>query len=153
MPVSGVLELTTSTMTVPSEPVRTGDVPEKMKGTQLRSRFLFIFSGTSPSLASLALLGIPDYPRAVPELSRFYGIIIRMFVEVGGQHHRPHFHAYYQDAVAVFGIDPLELISGELPTRQRRLVEAWAELHQPELANDWELLQAGQPPKAIEPLR
>ena len=32
----------------------------------------------------------------MPELSRFFGIVIRMFVEVGGPHHRPHFHAYYR---------------------------------------------------------
>jgi hypothetical protein len=89
----------------------------------------------------------------MPELSRFFGIIIRMFVEVGGSHHRPHFHAYHQEAVAVFGVDPVELIAGELPTRQRRLVEAWAELHQDELASDWQRLQAGQSPKPIEPLR
>jgi hypothetical protein len=38
----------------------------------------------------------------VPDLSRFFGIIIRMFVEVGGSHHRPHFHAYYQEHAAVF---------------------------------------------------
>ena len=42
----------------------------------------------------------------MPELSRFFGIIVRMFVEVGGPHHTPHFHAYYQDATAVFGIEP-----------------------------------------------
>jgi hypothetical protein len=67
--------------------------------------------------------------------------------------HRAHFHAHYQEAVAVVGIDPVELISGELPTRQRRLAKAWAELHQAELAADWALLQAGQPQKAIDPLR
>jgi hypothetical protein len=89
----------------------------------------------------------------MPELSRFYGIIIRMFVELGGPHHRPHFHAYYQDAVAVFAFEPVELITGELPTRQRRLVEAWAELHQDELASAWQRLQAGQAPIPIEPLR
>ena len=72
----------------------------------------------------------------MPELSRFYGIIIRMFVEIGGQHHQPHFHAYYQDQVGIFSLDPIDLISGDLPTRQRRLVEAWAELHRAELAAD-----------------
>ena len=61
------------------------------------------------------------------ELSRFFGIIIRMFAGVGGPHHRPHFHAYYQDSVAVFSIEPVELMTGSLPVRQRRLVEAWAE--------------------------
>jgi hypothetical protein len=58
----------------------------------------------------------------VPELSRFFGVIIRMYAELGGHHHRPHFHAYYQDHVAVFSIDPVELIVGELPKRQQRLV-------------------------------
>lgn len=89
----------------------------------------------------------------MPELSRFFGIIIRMFTEAGGPHHRPHFHAYYQDSVAVFSIDPVELMAGSLPLRQRRLVEAWAELHQRELGEDWALLQEGQRPMPIEPLR
>ncbi|HLG59567.1 MAG TPA: DUF4160 domain-containing protein [Vicinamibacterales bacterium] len=39
--------------------------------------------------------------RAVPEIGRFFGIIIRMFVEAGAPHHTPHFHAYYQEAVGV----------------------------------------------------
>jgi hypothetical protein len=76
-----------------------------------------------------------------------------MFWEVGEPHHLPHFHAYYQNDVAVYGIDPIELIEGSLPRRQRRLVEAWAELHQSELAADWERLQAGLKPVSIEPLK
>jgi hypothetical protein len=52
-----------------------------------------------------------------------------MFAELGSPHHVPHFHAYYQDDVGIFSFDPVELIAGFLPRRQRRLVEAWAELH------------------------
>lgn len=89
----------------------------------------------------------------MPELARFFGIIIRMFAEPTGPHHLPHFHAYYQDAVAIYCISPVELIAGTLPIRQRRLVEAWAELHQTELQNDWELLQRGQRPAPIDPLK
>jgi len=89
----------------------------------------------------------------VPELSRFFGIIIRMFWELGTPHHLPHFHAYYQDDVAVYGIDPIEMVEGSLPRRQRRLVEAWAELHQSELIDDWRRLQTGQKPVSIEPLK
>ena len=88
----------------------------------------------------------------MPELSRFYGIIIRMYMEVGGPHHRPHFHAYYQEWTGIFSLDPIELIAGELPRRQRRLVEDWAEIHQAELIADWERLQAGQSPFPIEGL-
>ncbi len=89
----------------------------------------------------------------MPELSRFFGIIIRMFVEAGGRHNVAHFHAYCQDEVAVFSIDPVELIAGSLPRRQQRLVEAWAELHQVELRADWDRLQNGQLPAPIEPLK
>ena len=88
----------------------------------------------------------------MPELSRFFGIIIRMYMEVGVPHHLPHFHAYYHDDVAIFSLDPVELIAGGVPRRQRRLVEAWAELHQEELLADWTLLQAGELPSPIDPL-
>jgi hypothetical protein len=88
----------------------------------------------------------------MPELSRFYGIIIRMYMEAGVPHHRPHFHAYYQNEVGIYALDPIELISGSLPRRQQRLVEAWAELHHEELAADWQLLQAGRRPNVIDPL-
>jgi hypothetical protein len=53
----------------------------------------------------------------------------------------------------VFAIEPVECIGGSLPRTQQRLVEAWAEIHQEELMSDWALLQSGQPPVKIEPLR
>ena len=89
----------------------------------------------------------------MPEICRFFGIIIRMFVEPLSQHHRPHFHAYYQNDIAVIAVDKIELIGGSLPNRQQRLVEAWAEIHQTELLEDWQYLQAGRLPLKIEPLR
>lgn len=89
----------------------------------------------------------------MPEIARFYGIVIRMFVEPAGQHHRMHFHAYYQNSVGIFAIDTMEWISGELPRRQQRLVEAWAELHQQELVENWSRLAGGRPPRKVEPLR
>ena len=76
-----------------------------------------------------------------------------MFVEVGEPHHTPHFHAYYQEHVGIVGINLIELLAGEMPRRQRRLVEAWAELHQDELIEDWDTLQEGRPPQPIEPLK
>ncbi len=72
----------------------------------------------------------------MPEVSRFLGIIIRMFVEAGGQHHMPHFHAYYQDDVGIYDIEAIERLAGSLPRRQERLVLAWAELHQRELLSN-----------------
>jgi hypothetical protein len=89
----------------------------------------------------------------MPELSRFYGIIITMFAEIGERHHRPHFHATYQDWRASFSIEDIHILAGELPRKQRRLVEAWAELHQDELMEAWHRLQSGQAIEKIEPLR
>ena len=89
----------------------------------------------------------------MPEISRFFGIVIRMFVELGARHHRPHFHAYYQDRAAGFAIEAVECIGGGLPPAQQRLVEVWAEIHREELQQDWDLLQSGQPPVKIEPLQ
>jgi len=76
-----------------------------------------------------------------------------MFAEVGAEHHVPHFHAYYQEEVGIYSVDPVEMIAGSLPRRQKRLVEAWAELHQNELMLDWDTLQQGKLPKPIEPLK
>ena len=89
----------------------------------------------------------------MPELARFFGIIIRMYLEANEPHHVAHFHAYYQHETAVFSIDPVDCIAGTLPKRQQRLVEAWAELHQEELLEDWALLQRGKLPHSIAPLR
>jgi hypothetical protein len=49
-------------------------------------------------------------------------------------------------------LDPLELLEGSLPVRQKRLVEGWAELHLEELLEDWKLLKSGKSAKKIEPL-
>jgi hypothetical protein len=59
---------------------------------------------------------------------------------------------HIKNEVAVFSLDPIDLIAGSLPRRQRRLVEAWAELHQDELLADWQLLQSGESPVPIDPL-
>ena len=53
----------------------------------------------------------------------------------------------------MFSIDTIEYLGGELPQAQERLVEAWAEIHREELQKDWDLLQSGQPPVKIDPLR
>ena len=88
----------------------------------------------------------------MPELCRFYGIIIRMFSEPSERHNLAHFHAYYQEHTAVFSVSPIAVVTGFIPQRQQRLVEAWAELHQDELIADWKLLLEGKRPAQITPL-
>lgn len=70
-----------------------------------------------------------------------------------GEHSPPHFHAYYVEHKATFCIETLELLHGELPRRQMRLVQAWAELHQEELKADWALAMNGEEPHPIPPLQ
>jgi hypothetical protein len=89
----------------------------------------------------------------MPELARFYGIVVRMFAEAGERHHRPHFHVVSGHSEAVFAVDDLMILAGTLPVRERRLVEAWAELHRAELLENWARLQAGGRVARIEPLR
>ena len=89
----------------------------------------------------------------MPEISRFFGIIIKMFYEREGRHHRPHFHAYAQDDSAVIALDPIEVLESELSPRHERLVLAWAELHAEELMRDWDLIMKEKKPEHIEPLR
>lgn len=54
--------------------------------------------------------------------------------------------------MVIYSLDTLDVLAGMLPRRQQRLVEAWAELHQAELAINWQRLQAGQMPMPIAPL-
>ena len=86
----------------------------------------------------------------MPTISMFYGIIIRMFNN--GEHNPPHFHASYQGNNATFFLDGT-LKEGSMPTKQSKLIAAWAEIHQEELLANWELAICEQPLYKIEPLR
>jgi hypothetical protein len=81
----------------------------------------------------------------------FYGIFIRMYL-IDNHHNLPHFHARYAEFEASISIDDGEILAGELPRKQLRLVQAWLELHRDELVADWELAVAGQNPYKIAPL-
>lgn len=89
----------------------------------------------------------------VPVISMFYGILIRLFLIDNQQHNSPHIHAKYAEFEAAIGIDDGEVIAGNIPKKQLRLVQAWIELHRDELLADWELAINGENPYKIEPLR
>ncbi len=88
----------------------------------------------------------------MPTISMFYGIIIRMYF-APGEHNPPHFHAYYQEYKASIDINKMEFIESTLPSKQSKLVLAWAEIHRDELIADWELAMNGEKPFPIEPLK
>ena len=85
----------------------------------------------------------------MPEISRFYGIVIRMYFD---DHAPPHFHAIYASKEAVVDIANLAMIAGELPPRALGLVMEWATLHQGELEELWDLATNLQPLHRIDPL-
>jgi hypothetical protein len=66
----------------------------------------------------------------MPEVARFYGIVIKVFF---GDHPPPHFHAIYGEYNALVSIESLELIEGDLPSRVQKLVLEWATLYQQDL--------------------
>lgn len=87
----------------------------------------------------------------MPTISMFYGIIIRMYC-APKEHNPPHFHAYYNDDVAIIDINTCELTDGKLPKKQLKLVLAWAEIHKEELLANWNLAMNSELPFKIAPL-
>ena len=88
----------------------------------------------------------------MPVISMFYGIIIRLYLLDNRHHSLPHIHARYAEFEASIGIGDGEVLAGELPRKQLRLVQAWIELHRDELVADWDLAACGELPYKIEPL-
>jgi hypothetical protein len=85
----------------------------------------------------------------MPEISRFFGIVIKMFFD---DHNPPHFHAEYSGDVALIEIRNLCVFSGRLPPRVMGLVIEWATIHQKELFVDWEMARAQKDLLKIAPL-
>ena len=85
----------------------------------------------------------------MPEISRFYGIIIQIYY---GDHLPAHFHALYAGYLAKISIDTLQVIDGSLPPRALALVRDWASAHQQELFAAFDRAAALQPPGRIAPL-
>ncbi|NIR52548.1 DUF4160 domain-containing protein [candidate division KSB1 bacterium] len=85
----------------------------------------------------------------MPEISRFFGIIIRMYFD---DQSPPHFHAIYGNHEAQIAINPITILRGSSPHRAKSMVIEWAALHQKELMQNWESLRKDQPAQKIEPL-
>mgnify|MGYP000908179777 CR=1 FL=1 len=85
----------------------------------------------------------------MPEISRFFGIIIRMYF---GDHLPPHFHAAYDEHQAIISIEALTIIGGHLPPRALGLVVEWASQHRDELLDLWRLAASYMPLHKLPPL-
>jgi hypothetical protein len=85
----------------------------------------------------------------MPEISRFFGIVIAMFYN---DHQPSHFHVRYGEQRAIISIEGLNVLEGKLSPRALGLVMEWAALHQQELRADWERARSLQPLQPIDPL-
>lgn len=72
----------------------------------------------------------------MPEIARFYGLVIKMFFKPK-EHEPPHIHALYGEFIGIFEIETLEMIEGDLPNKAKQLVREWLTMHQTELLTMW----------------
>jgi hypothetical protein len=86
----------------------------------------------------------------MPEISRFYGIVIKMFFD---DHNPPHFHALYGEYEVLININSFAVFAGNLPPRALGLVIEWATQHKEELLRNWESARAQESLRKIEPLK
>lgn len=86
----------------------------------------------------------------MPTISMFRGIKIYMN---WNDHMPPHFHATYGGCEALISIHELEILEGDIPNKQSKMILGWAALHQEELLENWELARRSQELFTIEPLR
>lgn len=84
----------------------------------------------------------------MPEISRFFGIVVYIFWK---DHNPPHFHAKYAEHEVLISLDG-EVLEGYLPRRALSLVMEWLAVHRRELVEDWDLAQQRKPLKPIAPL-
>jgi len=84
----------------------------------------------------------------VPEVSRFLGIVVGMFYQ---EHGVPHFHARYGEHQISMEVESV-IVRRFFPPRALRHLSEWAEMHEEELLENWELARRGEPLKPIPPL-
>jgi len=84
----------------------------------------------------------------MPEICRFYGIIIFMNFK---DHDPPHFHAWYGDYKILVTIEN-HIVKGEMPQRALSLIFEWMNHHEDELLRNWQNATTGNPLNKIDPL-
>jgi hypothetical protein len=112
----------------------------------------FLLRLDSPLDFFIFLYKITGKGNEMPILSLFYGIVIRMYKEISGKHHKPHIHVEYAEDEAVIALDG-EILQGQIPKSKMKLVEAWMEIHHEDLKANWKLLSNGEEYFKIDPLK
>ena len=88
----------------------------------------------------------------MPIISQFYGIIIKMYFKEGERHHKEHIHIFYNEYSAIYNING-KIIEGNLPVKQKKMVEAWIAIHEEELRSLWKKMSEKGEYFKIKPLK
>lgn len=88
----------------------------------------------------------------MPEISRFYGIVVKMIFNDNERHHKPHIHVYYGEDEASVALDG-EVLEGKLPLKQYRILVGWMSIHEDELYAAWNNAVRNMPFDKIMPLK
>jgi len=107
-----------------------------------------ILDSRQPTKWAVGAAGVPYRQAPMPELSRFSGIVIKVFYR---DHPPPHFHAYSGSHAIKFRLAG-GIVEGRLPRPALRLVRKWYDHHRMELERNWRLAQQGLPLRPIPPL-
>ena len=123
-------------------------------GADIAPETLFVSLSRKTRRAAAATARSPEPPASgsetpVPEICRFFGIVIQMYFR---EEHAPHFHARYSDRKAAIEIKTLKVLSGRLPPRIQGFIAEWATLHEKELLENWERARLGRKLRRIAPL-
>ena len=87
----------------------------------------------------------------MPIISQFYGIIITMYFSESDRHHLPHIHARYNEYKASYDLESNKL-TGKMPNKQDKLIQAWIQIHNEELNSLWILIKDENKYFKIKPL-
>ena len=87
----------------------------------------------------------------MPIISQFYGIIVSMYFNDNKQHNLPYLHVRYNQYKASYDFET-NLLSGELPVKQTKLIEAWIIIHKEELVTLWNVMEEEGKSFKIRPL-
>ena len=85
----------------------------------------------------------------MPRISEFFGIVIKMYYN---DHSPAYFHAEYGEDEAIYTIETIEVLRGELPRRAHTMVLEWTALHRMELKDNWQMARLGLPLNQVTPL-
>ena len=86
-------------------------------------------------------------------ISAFFGMVLYMYPEKGGKHHRPHIHVVCGDDECVLSVPEREVLEGSLPPKKLRNVQTFIDMRTEELAMNWDLCMQGKNVVWIDPIR